>query len=336
MEIIKNMSLKGLNTFGVDAKASHFAKIESLTDIEQLLEWKQSQNLPTLILGGGSNLLLKNDYRGLVAQISLPGKERLDEDADYYYVAAAAGENWHQFVRWSISQGYAGLENLSLIPGTVGAAPIQNIGAYGVELAERFHSLQAINLENGNVYEFDKETAHFAYRESYFKSQALDKLLITSVTFALPKQAEWKIDYAGVKDVLHNQPLTAERISDAIIDLRRSKLPDPAHLGNAGSFFKNPLLSEPQWSQLQSAYPDIPGYKQADGQIKTSAAWLIDHAGFKGYRQGDAGVSEQHALVLVNYGNASGAQLWAIAKEIQLKIEDKFGITLEPEPRVIG
>jgi len=336
MEIIKNMSLKGLNTFGVDARADHFGKIESLGDIEQLLEWKQTHDMPTLLLGGGSNLLFKNDYAGLVAQISLAGKEWLDEDDEYDYVAAAAGENWHQFVRWTITQGYAGLENLSLIPGTVGAAPIQNIGAYGVELADLFYSLQAIDMENGNVYEFDRETAQFGYRESYFKSQTLDKLLITSVTFALPKQAEWKIEYAGMRDILHHQPLTAKRISDAIIELRRSKLPDPENKGNAGSFFKNPIISEKQWDQLKSKYPDMTGFVQKDGQIKISAAWLIDQCGFKGYRKGDAGVSEMHALVLVNYAQARGDELWAVAEEIIATVEDNYGIRLEPEPRVIS
>ncbi len=336
MEIIKKQPLKGLNTFGVDAKAAYFGKIESLADIEQLLEWKIRHDLPTLLLGGGSNLLFLQDYEGLAAHIGLSGKELLDEDSDNYYVAAAAGENWHQFVRWTISQGYSGLENLSLIPGTVGAAPIQNIGAYGVELADRFHSLQAINLETGDVHEFDKTAARFAYRESYFKSYALDKLLITSVIFALPKQPEWKIDYAGVRDTLDNQPLNAERISEAIIALRRSKLPDPDVLGNAGSFFKNPILSDEKWHQLHADYPGLPAYRQTDGMMKTSAAWLIDQSGFKGYCKGNAGVSDSHALVLVNLGNASGADLWAVAQDIITAVEDKYAISLEPEPRIIG
>ena len=335
MEIIKKASLKDLNTFGVAADAQFFSEIHHLENIEALLEWKAQHDLPSLLLGGGSNLLFKSDYQGLVAKVCLSGKEIIEEDDNSHYVAVAAGENWHDFVRWTVSQNLAGLENLSLIPGTVGAAPIQNIGAYGVEFADHFHSLQAINLENGDVLEFDKARCQFGYRESFFKSQTLDKLLITSVTFALPKKPEWKIDYAGVKDVLEDKTLNAEAISDAIIALRQSKLPDPKVIGNAGSFFKNPVLALEQWQSLKEKFPEISGYPQTDNKMKTSAAWLIDQCGWKGYRKGDAGVSEKHALVLVNYGEATGAQLWSVAQDIIQSVEDKFGISLEPEPRVI-
>ena len=335
MEIQQNASLKDLNTFGVNARADYLTEIHNLDDIEALLEWKGQHDLPFLLLGGGSNLLFKNDYKGLVARVCLEGKDIAEEDDNKVYVSAAGGENWHEFVRWTVENGYAGLENLSLIPGTVGAAPIQNIGAYGVELADHFHSLQAVNLETSEVLEFDLEHCQFAYRDSFFKSHTLDKLLITSVTFALPKKPEWKIDYAGVREALEGKQPTALLISDAIIALRQSKLPDPADIGNAGSFFKNPLLAIDKWEKLKEKYPEIPGYKQTDGQIKTSAAWLIDQCGWKGYRKGDAGVSEKHALVLVNYGKASGAELWHTAQDIIHSVEDKFGIELEPEPRVI-
>lgn len=336
MEIIKNASLKKLNTFGVNASTQFYTEIHDLGDIEALLEWKAQHDLPSLLLGGGSNLLFKKDYDGLVARVCLAGKDIADQDDSHVYVTAAGGENWHDFVRWTISKGLAGLENLSLIPGTVGAAPIQNIGAYGVELADHFHSLQSINLKSGDVQEFSKEHCQFGYRESFFKSQALDRLLITSVTFALPKQATWKIDYAGVREVLEGKEPTAQSISDAIIALRQSKLPDPAEIGNAGSFFKNPVLDIEKWEDLKVHNTGIPGWVQPDGNIKTSAAWLIDQCGFKGYRKADAGVSEKHALVLVNYGNASGAELWQVAQTIMDNVEGQFGVRLEAEPRVIG
>lgn len=342
MEIINNASLKALNTFGVNAKAKYFTEIHTLDDIEALLEWKIQNDLPTLLLGGGSNLLFKNDYEGLVAKVCLAGKDIAPESAEskdndeFTTVSVAGGENWHDFVRWTVEQDIAGLENLSLIPGTVGAAPIQNIGAYGVEFADHFQSLQAIDLESGNIHEFDKELCQFGYRESFFKSQALDKLLITSVTFSFPNQATWKMDYAGVRDVLEGVEPSAELISDAIIGLRQSKLPDPAKIGNAGSFFKNPVLRLEKWDAIKANNPDFPGYTQEGGTMKTSAAWLIDNCGWKGYRKGDAGVSELHALVIVNYAKATGAELWAVAQEIIKSVEDKFGVSLEPEPRVIA
>lgn len=339
MEINKNVSLKDLNTFGVDAKAKYLAEIHNLEDIEALLEWRQQNDMPSLLLGGGSNLLFKNDYDGLVAKVCLSGKEITQETDDVYYVSVAGGENWHDFVRWTVEQDIAGLENLSLIPGTVGAAPIQNIGAYGVELADTFHSLQAINLENGDLLQFNKDLCQFAYRDSYFKSQGLDKLLISAVTFALPKKPEWKMDYAGIRELMDGQEPTAKKISDAVISLRQSKLPDPKVLGNAGSFFKNPVLSVEQWQLLNDENPEIPGWEQSEVNnkklMKTSAAWLIDQCGWKGHRQGDAGVSDKHALVLVNYANAKGADLWSVAEDIMSSVEDKFGVRLEPEPRVL-
>lgn len=335
MEIINNASLKTLNTFGVAAQAQYFAELHYLEDIEALLELKKQGGIANLLLGGGSNLLFKNDYQGLVAKVCLAGKDIAEQGEDFVYVSAAAGENWHNFVRWTISQGFSGLENLSLIPGTVGAAPIQNIGAYGVELADVFHSLQAVNIENGDILDFNKERCHFGYRESFFKSQALDKLLITSVTFALPKAPDWKIDYAGVKEALAGKKLSTQLISDTIIQLRQSKLPDPELIGNAGSFFKNPVLSNFQWDSLKAKHPDLPGYTQVNDNIKTSAAWLIGQCGWKGYRKGDTGVSEMHTLVLVNHGSATGAELWSLAQDIIKSVEDKFAITLEPEPRVL-
>jgi len=339
MEIKKNRSLKDLNTFGVNARTKYYTEIHNLDDIHDLLAWKNQNELPALLLGGGSNLLFKNDYQGLVAKISLSGKEVLEDSSwhstEHTYISVAAGENWHDFVRWTIAQGYAGLENLSLIPGTVGAAPIQNIGAYGVELADHFHSLQAVNLENGDVLEFDKERCQFGYRDSFFKTYGLDRLLITSVTFVLLKKPQWKIDYAGVRDALEGLEPNAKLISDAIIKLRQNKLPDPDVIGNAGSFFKNPILNSDIWETIKADNPDLPGYPQSNKMIKTSAAWLIDACGWKGYKKGNVGISERHALVLVNHGQATGAELWALAEEIMASVEEKFGLLLEPEPRVM-
>lgn len=336
MEINKNASLQSLNTFGVDASAKYLSHIRNLQDIEALFEWKAKNNLPNLILGGGSNLLFKNDYEGLVAKVDLLGKDIADEDDDAVYVTAAGGENWHEFVMWTIEQGFAGLENLSLIPGCVGAAPIQNIGAYGVELSNTFHSLQTVNLENGDIQEFDKEHCQFGYRESFFKSQTLDKLLIISVTFRLPKKPEWHVNYAGLREALAGEILSADIISKAVIEERQRKLPDPNNIGNAGSFFKNPVLKVKDWEVLKAKHENLPGFPQShNDNVKTSAGWLIDQAGWKGFRAGDAGVSDKHALVLVNHGKATGSDLWQVAEDIMNSVEDTFGIRLEPEPRVI-
>jgi UDP-N-acetylmuramate dehydrogenase len=341
MEINKNVSLKDLNTFGIEASANYLSNIRNLNDIEDLFEWKNKNDSPVLLLGGGSNLLFKNNYQGLVAKVCLLGKDVAEEDHEAVYVSAAGGENWHDFVRWTIDQGFAGLENLSLIPGNVGAAPIQNIGAYGVELSNTFDSLQAVNLENGEILEFDKAHCQFGYRASFFKAQALDKLLITSVTFRLPKKPEWHINYAGLREALEGQVLSADIISKAVITERQRKLPDPAKIGNAGSFFKNPVLKLEDWETLKADFENLPGFPQnsplkSKEEVKTSAGWLIDQCGLKGFRNGDAGVSDKHALVLVNHANATGVELWEVAERIIASVEDKFGITLEPEPRIIA
>lgn len=336
MEINNNVSLKDLNTLGVEAYAKHFCNITNLQDIEALFEWRQKHNMPNLLLGGGSNVLFKNDYEGLIAKVTLLGKDIAEEDDEAVYVSAAGGENWHEFVRWTIDQGFAGLENLSLIPGNVGAAPIQNIGAYGVELSDTFYSLQAVNLQSGDIHEFSKEHCQFGYRESFFKLQALDKLLITSVTFRLPKKPEWDIHYAGLREALAGQMLSADIISKAVIAERQRKLPDPLIIGNAGSFFKNPVIPKQAFETLKNKFDGLPGFPQREkDDVKTSAGWLIDQCGFKGHRKGDAGISDKHALVLVNHGDASGEELWRVAESVMQSVQDKFGIELEPEPRVI-
>jgi UDP-N-acetylmuramate dehydrogenase len=335
MNIKNNHSLKKYNSFAVEAKSRYFCQIKTNQQIDALLEWRQQSDLPLLLLGGGSNILFINNYQGMTAVIDTKGIEIIGEDSNYTYIKASAGENWHQFVRWTIENGYAGLENLSLIPGTVGAAPMQNIGAYGVELADCLYQLKAIKLSTGKSKIFTQQECLFNYRDSFFKSTAFGEYLIQSITIKSAKKPQWKINYAGVKDKLKGQKINAEIISNNIIALRQSKLPDPLEIGNAGSFFKNPLLDKKQWQTLKQTYPDLPGYTQANGSIKTSAAWLIDQCGWKGKQQGNAGVYKKHALVLVNHGNASGKEIWKLASDIIKSVNDKFGIKLETEPRVI-
>lgn len=335
MQIRENHNIQALNSFGLAASARYFCSLHTLGGVRTLQQWAQQHpDLPLLFLGGGSNMLFVNDFPGLLVQVRLQAKEILGQDDRYAYVRAAAGENWHEFVRWTIEQGFAGLENLSLIPGTVGAAPMQNIGAYGVELKDLFHELQALDWRTGEIRDFSLEECQFGYRDSFFKSVEPGRWLIVSVVLRLPRQPEWKTDYAGVKEQLVGQALTARTISDAIISIRQSKLPDPARIGNAGSFFKNPLISPAQWDELKATFPALPGWPQQD-RVKTSAGWLIDQCGWKGKRNGDAGTYAHHALVLVNHGNASGAQVWQFAQDIIASVQDKFGITLEPEPKVI-
>lgn len=336
MPIRTHHPLQALNTLRVAAYARYFTVLDTLAGLASVQQWQAAHpDLPVLWLGGGSNVLFVQDFPGLVVQVALAGKRCLGADTTYTYVQAAAGENWHGFVQWTLSQGWAGLENLSLIPGTVGAAPIQNIGAYGVELQDHVHTVQAVDWRTGTSREFTAEACRFAYRDSHFKSGEPGRWLITTVNFRLPQQPVWKVDYAGVREQLAGQELSARAISDAIMALRRSKLPDPAHVGNAGSFFKNPVLPTVVWEKLKAQFPTMPGWTQADG-VKVSAAWLIEQCGWKGKRVGDAGVAAQHALVLVNHGNATGAQLWQLAQDIIVSVQDKFGITLEPEPNIIG
>lgn len=335
MKIRENISLKALNTMGVDVKARYFCALHKLGGLKSVMQWKKEHpELPVLFLGGGSNMLFTQDYEGLVVHIQLKQREIIGTMGGYVYVRAGAGENWHDFVRWTVEQGYAGLENLSLIPGTVGAAPVQNIGAYGVEVKDCIEQVQAIDWQSAEIRDFTLPECQFAYRDSFFKSVEPKRWLIASVTFKLPVKPEWKLDYAGMQEQLEGKELTAENISDAVIAIRQSKLPDPAVIGNAGSFFKNPILPKSQWEQLKAAYPNLPSWEQESG-VKTSAGWLIDQCGWKGQRDGDAGTYEKHALVLVNHGQAQGKELWDFAQRIIASVEEKFGVTLEPEPSVL-
>lgn len=336
MNIDEDYSLRALNTFGVAVKAGFYGELSRTEEWVALTQWQREHaELPVLLLGGGSNMLFTQDFPGLVLKVGLRERTVLREEEGFVYIRAGAGENWHDFVRWTIAQGYAGLENLSLIPGTVGAAPMQNIGAYGVELQDCFHSLQAIEWRTGVVREFKRADCCFAYRDSFFKSVEPGRWLISSVVLRLPLVPQWRIDYAGVREQLAGAELSARCISDAIMQIRRSKLPDPLTLGNAGSFFKNPLVPEAQWQSLKRAFAAMPGWPHTDGQYKLSAGWLIDYCGWKGKRVGDAGMYEQHALVLVNHGDASGSELWQLAQRIMDNVQQVFGVQLEPEPRII-
>ena len=336
--IQENYSLKSLNTFGVEASSRYYISVTSESELRDVIALPAVGNLPKLIIGGGSNLLLTQDFPGLVIHVNLKGKRIVARDADATYVEAAAGENWHEFVCWTLAQNLAGLENLSLIPGTVGAAPIQNIGAYGVELQDTFHALTALDLISGELQTFDCEACRFDYRDSVFKREFKDRVVITSVTFRLPHRAPLRIDYGDVQMELAQMNIktpTARNVGDAVINIRRRKLPDPAMIGNAGSFFKNPIITDAEFTRLQQSHPNLAHYTAQPGHVKIPAGWLIEQTGWKGKHLGRAGVHAQHALVLVNLGGASGAEILALAQIIQRAVRDQFAIALEPEPVII-
>jgi UDP-N-acetylmuramate dehydrogenase len=335
--IQNDVDLTSFNTFGVAARARSYAEIHSIEQLCAVLQ-SRTQTEPLLILGGGSNLLLTQDFAGLALHIKLFGTRVVKVELDATYVDAAAGENWHDFVRWTLDQNLPGLENLSLIPGTVGATPIQNIGAYGVEMKDVFHSLQAVNVKDGSVRAFDRAACGFAYRDSVFKRELKDRYVITSVTFRLPRAAKLHLDYGEVRAELERMGCTAPTardVSDAVCNIRRRKLPDPAVIGNAGSFFKNPMVENDMLARVQTSHGKVPHYPAADGKTKLAAGWLIEQCGWKGKSLGRAGVHEQHALVLVNRGGATGAEILALARAIQASVLEKFSIELEPEPVII-
>ena len=333
----RDVPLDTLNTLGLPGRAAGFVAIHAPAQLAAVRTWPEWQGR-RLILGGGSNLVLAGDYfAGLVLHMCIPGRELCAEDADAWYVRAGAGENWHAFVDWTLAQGWPGLENLALIPGTVGAAPIQNIGAYGLEVAERLWQVEAIDLDDGATLRLDREACGFAYRDSRFK-QAAGRYLITAVTFRLPKRWQPVLGYAELArqlDPLDSATLHARAVADAVIAIRQRKLPDPARLGNAGSFFKNPLVDAATCAALRAAYPGLPHYPQADGTVKLAAGWLIERCGWKGKSLGPAGVYEQQALVLVNRGGARGTDILRLAGAIQDAVRARFGISLEPEPLIV-
>ncbi|WP_026704230.1 UDP-N-acetylmuramate dehydrogenase [Flavobacterium soli] len=337
MEIIENFSLKKYNTFGIEAKAKEFTAVHSVEELKTVLAKNQSKK--KFILGGGSNMLLTQDIDALVIHIDLKGKKIIREDDDFVWVESQAGENWHEFVLYTINQNFGGLENMSLIPGNVGTTPVQNIGAYGTEIKDTFVSCDAIKIDNQETRTFIKDECNFGYRESIFKNEVKDQYIITSVVFKLTKRNH-KINtsYGDITAELAKQGVTTptlKDVSNAVIAIRQSKLPDPKELGNSGSFFKNPIISKTDFEKVQQKFPDIRFFEVSETEVKVPAGWLIEQAGFKGKRFGDAGIHKNQALVLVNYGNATGAEILQVSKNIQDTIFNTFGIHIEAEVNVI-
>jgi UDP-N-acetylmuramate dehydrogenase len=328
----RDFPLRNLNTFGIDAAAAAYLPIVDADLLRAVRNDAALAALPRLVLGGGSNLLLTRDFPGLVLHMRNAGIAIVDSDERATYVRAAAGENWHRLVLWTLQQGLGGLENLSLIPGSVGASPIQNIGAYGVEIKDLLHSVTIYDFIDDAVLTLDNADCAFAYRDSIFKHALRNRAVVLDVTFALPKQWQPRIAYAELAKMLGNQQPTPTQISEAVIAIRRAKLPDPAIIGNAGSFFKNPVVTLRQRDELLQKFPELVSYAQADGSAKLAAGWLIDQCGWKGKTLGAAGVYPRQALVLVNNGGASGADIVALAQAIQADVKKRFCVSLEPEP----
>ncbi|PHV12200.1 UDP-N-acetylmuramate dehydrogenase [Chitinimonas sp. BJB300] len=321
--------LAPLHTLGLHAQARHLVHF---TDNQQLEALLAEAERPLRVLGSGSNLVPGEMVDGTVIRVELTGRTLLGEDEDAWYVAAAAGESWHEFVQWTLAQGWPGLENLSLIPGTVGAAPIQNIGAYGVELKDRFHGLAALNLEDGSTCLFTPDHCDFGYRDSIFKQGQAGRWLITEVLFRLPKQWEARLDYGDLRSRLEGREITPQAVAEAVVAMRQSKLPDPAVIGNAGSFFHNPVVSSEQAADLRQRFPDLVAYPQPDGRVKLAAGWLIEQVGWKGRQLGPVGMYEKQALVMVNHGGASAADVKALMQAVQADVMARFGVPLSPEP----
>lgn len=337
--VLENYSLQSLNTFGIDVKAKCFVEIQSIEQYLVLLNSGKYAHIPHVFWGGGSNVLLTQDLNALVVKVAIEGIEVIKEDDQHVWVRAGAGVVWHDFVQYTVSHQWAGIENLSLIPGTVGAAPMQNIGAYGVEIKDTFDHLQAFNLTSHSLETFDGKACQFGYRESYFKHTGKGKYVIAYVCFKLNKEASIKTSYGAIQEVLSVKSITQPSIQDvanAVIEIRQSKLPDPKDIGNSGSFFKNPTLDINRAKELMEKYPQIPHYPVAGStDIKFPAGWLIEQAGWKGFREGDAGVHAKQALVLVNYGQATGKQILALSEKIKESILSKFGVQLETEVNIL-
>ena len=336
MVIKKNISLKAYNTFGIDVKASRFVSIASLYELKQLLNSEKD----FFLISGGSNLLLTRDIERLVVHINIQGISIDHEEENTVDLTVNAGENWHEFVLWCISENYGGLENLSLIPGNVGTSPIQNIGAYGVEVKDCITKVEALEIATNKLVSFSNEACNFGYRNSIFKNKVKGKYILTSVSFRLTtKNHQLTTSYGAIENELAIQKIkipTLKNISDAIICIRKSKLPDPKEIGNSGSFFKNPVISKTQFLRLQKENPSIPNYPVSETEIKVPAGWLVEQSGFKGKRFGYAGVHEKQALVLVNYGSATGIEIFQLAEKIQQTVFKKFEIALEIEVNVVA
>ncbi|PWL32080.1 UDP-N-acetylmuramate dehydrogenase [uncultured Roseivirga sp.] len=332
----QNIALKPFNTFGIEASASQFFAFQNLDSLQLAL--KHAAKAPLLVLGGGSNILLTQDFDGLVLKNELKGIKLLNETNEHFFVEVQAGETWHEFVLTAIANNWAGVENLSLIPGTMGAAPMQNIGAYGVEIEQVFDHLKAVEIATGELHEFKHSDCQFGYRESVFKRELKAKFIITSVTLRLNKTPDFNTSYGAIQETLDTMEvndLSIKSISDAVINIRQSKLPDPKEIGNAGSFFKNPTIDKLDYEGLKAEFPSIPGYQLPDNKVKVPAAWLIEQTGWKGKTFDNIGVHKKQPLVLVNYGGGQGAKIRDLAFEILDSVSTKFGIELHPEVNII-
>ncbi len=341
MLVQENISLKKLNTFGIGVAAKYFAQFAAIDELQELFGYSKAN---TLILGGGSNILFTKDFDGLVLKNNITGIKTIKEDEHHVYVQAGAGQNWHGFVQHCISNNWAGVENLSLIPGSIGASPMQNIGAYGVELKDVFFSLEAFHIKEQKLINFSLNDCEFGYRESVFKRKLKDEFVITSVTYRLNKVPVFNISYGAIEQELEKMgvaTLSIAAISQAIINIRSSKLPNPSEIGNAGSFFKNPHISAKEFQQIKDKYPNLVGYPQENGEVKLAAGWLIEHCGppgtlsWKGFRRGDAGCHARQSLVLVNYADATGKEVFDLSEDILQSVKEKFGVTLEREVNII-
>jgi len=340
MLIKPDHSLKSLNTFGLDAQAHHFAAIRNAKNLQEVMATEVYQTARRMVLGGGSNILFISDFDGLILHNQLMGKTLVREDAQNVWLQVGGGENWHETVLFTLENGWQGLENLSLIPGTVGAAPIQNIGAYGVELTDFFAELEACNLQTGETRTFTHTDCRFGYRDSIFKRKLKGQFFILNVTFRLNKSPQLNTSYGAIGQTLAEWGIenpTPQQVSDAVVHIRQSKLPDPAVLGNCGSFFQNPALPNEQFEALRERFPQVPGYPLPEqNATKVAAGWLIEQAGWKGKRLGNVGMHEKQALVLVNHGSATGAEAYQLAMEVKASVAEKFGVELVPEVNLVG
>ena len=338
MNIIENYPLLKLNTFGVDVKAKYFTSINTINELIEATKTNVFKDLELLILGGGSNILFTKDFDGLVILNNIKGKEIISQNQQSIFLKIGAGENWHELVMYCVDNGWGGIENLSLIPGNTGTAPMQNIGAYGVEIKETFLELEALEISSGKIVKFNNSDCEFGYRESVFKNKMKNQYIILNITLELKKNPVLNINYGDVKAILESQNIknpAIKEVSNAIIRIRQSKLPDPKKIGNSGSFFKNPLVSLNQLELIKKNYPNVVNYEINENEFKIAAGWLIERAGWKGKKFNNYGIHEKQALVLVNYGLANGMEIFELSEKIILDIKDKFGITLEREVNII-
>ena len=339
LELKEHVELAAYTTFGISAKARWFVEVTHLEELRASLDWATLHQQEILVLGGGSNMLLHDDFDGLVIWVAMRGVEVLEDDGRHVTVAVGAGEVWHEFVLHALDNGWGGLENLSLIPGSVGASPMQNIGAYGVEIKDHLVWVDAVRRSDGALERFDNRRCEFGYRDSIFKRAEKDQWILTQVAFKLDRQSPLRMDYGSIEEELKQIPLadrTHKDVSDAVIRIRQSKLPDPTEIGNAGSFFKNPEVESSQARALLETHPSMPQYEQASGKVKLAAGWLIEQSGWKGHNRETHGVHDRQALVLVHFGGASGREIWKLAEDIMASVKEKFGVELVPEVNQVG